>query len=203
MAHHVFEVLRNALVHYGYWAIAVVLVLENAGLPVPGETVLLLASFLAYSEHQLQLSWIIVVATLATTASGEIGFALGRYGGRPLIERHARIFRVDPATLARGERLFGRYGSATIFFARFIFGLRVLAALLAGALRMPWQKFVFFNFLGAAVWVTVISSAGYFFGGHWNQLVHNMKRFDLAVGMATVLTLIFLWWRSRRSPQDR
>jgi membrane-associated protein len=68
MAHHIFEVLRNALVHYGYWAIAGVLVLENAGLPVPGETVLLLASFLAYSEHQLQLSWIIVVATLATTA---------------------------------------------------------------------------------------------------------------------------------------
>src|SRR6267154_1413720 len=136
MAHHIFEVLRNALVHYGYWAIAVVLVLENAGLPVPGETVLLLASFLAYSEHQLKLSWIIVVATLATTASGEIGFALGRYGGR----------------------LFERYGATTIFFARFIFGLRVLAALLAGALRMPWQRFVFFNFLGAAVWVTVISS---------------------------------------------
>jgi membrane protein DedA with SNARE-associated domain len=203
MAHHIFEVLRNALVHYGYWAIAGVLVLENAGLPVPGETVLLLASFLAYSEHQLQLSWIIVVATLATTASGEIGFALGRYGGRPLIERYARIFRVDPANLARGERLFGRYGAATIFFARFIFGLRVLAALLAGALRMPWQKFVFFNFLGATVWVTVISSAGYFFGGHWNQLVHDMKRFDLAVGTATVLMLLFLWWRSRRSPQDR
>jgi membrane-associated protein len=120
-----------------------------------------------------------------------------------LIERHARIFRVDPATLARGERLFRRYGATTIFFARFIFGLRVLAALLAGALRMPWQKFVFFNFLGAAVWVTVISSAGYFFGGHWNQLVHDMKRFDLAVGMATVLMLILLWWRNRRSPQDR
>jgi len=203
MAHHIFEVLRNALVHYGYWAIAVVLVLENAGLPVPGETVLLLASFLAYSEHQLQLPWIIVVATLATTASGEIGFALGCYGGRPLIERHARIFRVGPAALARGERLFERYGAAAIFFARFVFGLRVLAALLAGALRMPWRKFVVFNFLGAAVWVTVISSAGYFFGGHWNQLVHNMKRFDLAVGIATVLMLLFLWWRSRRLPQDR
>lgn len=203
MAHHIFDVLRNALVHYGYWAIAVVLVLENAGLPVPGETVLLLASFLAYSEHQLQLSWIIVVATLATTASGEIGFALGRYGGRSLIERHTRIFRVDRATLARGEQLFERYGAATIFFARFVFGLRVLAALLAGALRMPWQKFVFFNFLGAAVWVTVISSVGYFFGRHWNQLLHTMKRFDLAVGITTVLVLIFLWWRNRRAPQGR
>ena len=79
----------------------------------------------------------------------------------------------------------------------------MLVAVLAGALRMPWQKFVFFIFLGAAVWVTVISSAGYFFGGHWNQLVHDMKRFDLSVGMATVLLLIFLWWRSRHSPQDR
>src|SRR5437016_9960542 len=110
MSNYLFDLLRGYLTDYGYWAVAAALLLENAGLPVPGETVLLLASFLAYSEHQLQLSWIIVVATLATTASGEIGFALGRYGGRPLIERHARIFRVDPATLARGERLFGRYG---------------------------------------------------------------------------------------------
>src|SRR6202045_4209722 len=121
MPPHIFSLLRSYLAEYGYWTVAAALLLENAGLPVPGETVLLMASFLAYSEHQLKLSSIIVVATLATTASGEIGFALGRCGGRPLIERHARIFRVDPATLARGERLFERYGAATIFFARFVF----------------------------------------------------------------------------------
>jgi membrane-associated protein len=202
MAHHLFELLRNALVHYGYWAIAVVLLLENAGLPVPGETVLLLASFLAYSEHQLQLSWIMVVAILATTISGCIGFALGHYGGRPLIQRHSRIFFVPTSTLARGERLFERYGAGAIFFARFIFGLRVLAALLAGALNMPWRKFLVFNFLGAAAWVTVVAGVGYFFGQHWDRLQHEMKRFNLAVGIVAVLFVIFLWWRNRQAAKS-
>jgi len=199
MAHHVLEFLRNALVHYGYWAIMAALLLENAGVPVPGETILLLASFLAYSQHELQLVWIIVVATVATTLSGGIGFALGYYGGRPWMEHHARIFLISPANVARGEQLFERYGAITIFFARFLFGMRVLAALLAGALRMPWRKFFLFNFLGAVVWVTVISCVGYFFGQHWERLARDLKRFDLLVGVVAVIVVIFLWWRNREA----
>ena len=94
MTHHIFDLLRGALVHYGYWAVAALLLLENAGLPLPGETILLLASFLAYSEHELALPWVIVVGTVATTLGGELGFALGRHGGRPLIERYRGIPRV-------------------------------------------------------------------------------------------------------------
>jgi len=173
------------------------LLLESAGLPLPGETVLLLASFLAYTEHELQLPWLIVVATLATTLGGELGFALGRHGGRPLIERYQNVFGIRAENMARGERLFARYGPATVFLARFIFGMRVLASLLAGALRMPWRKFAVFNFLGAALWVAAISSAGYLFGGHWNRLVHDLKRFDLVVAIVAVLAAALWWWRNR------
>ena len=202
MAHHVFEFLREALIHYGYWAILAVLLLENAGVPVPGETVLLLASFLAYSQHELQLVWIILVGTIATTLGGGIGFAVGRYGGRPWMENHARVFLISPAHIARGERLFERYGAISIFFARFLFGMRVLAALLAGALRMPWRKFLLFNFMGAVVWVTAISCFGYFFGQHWNLLERYFRRFDLLIGVIALLSVIFLWWRNRRTHQD-
>ncbi|MGA7906448.1 MAG: DedA family protein, partial [Candidatus Sulfotelmatobacter sp.] len=80
MAHHILELLRDALVNYGYWAVAAVLLLENAGLPVPGETVLLLASFLAYSKHELQLSWIIFVGTVAATLGDNLGYLIGAYG---------------------------------------------------------------------------------------------------------------------------
>jgi membrane-associated protein len=198
MSHHIFDLLRGALVHYGYWAVAAVLLLENAGAPLPGETVLLLASFLAYSEHELRLPWIILVGIVATTAGGEFGFALGRHGGRPLIERYRHVFSIRAETVARGDRLFEKYGAATVFLARFIFGMRVLASLLAGALHMPWRKFVLFNFFGAAVWVTAICGAGYLFGGHWGRLAHDLKRFDLVVAIAVLLAGLLLWWRSRR-----
>jgi len=145
----------------------------------------------------LQLPWLIVVATLATTLGGELGFALGRHGGRPLIERYQNVFGIRAENMARGERLFARYGPATVFLARFIFGMRVLASLLAGALRMPWRKFAVFNFLGAALWVAAISSAGYLFGGHWNRLVHDLKRFDLVVAIVAVLAAALWWWRNR------
>jgi membrane protein DedA with SNARE-associated domain len=198
MTHHIFELLRGALVHYGYWAVAAFLLLESAGLPLPGETILLLASFLAYSEHELRLPWVIVVGTVATTLGGEFGFALGRRGGRPLIERYREVFSIRAETVARGDRLFERYGAVTVFLARFIFGMRVLASLLAGALHMPWRKFVLFNFLGAAVWVTAICGAGYLFGGHWGRLARDLRRFDLVVAVVVVLAVLLLWWRSRQ-----
>jgi len=199
MGHHIFDFLRAALVHYGYWAVAAALLLENAGVPVPGETVLLLASFLAYSERELNLGWIIVVGTLAATLGDNLGYAIGHSGGRPLLERHRKIFRVSAAALARGEKLFSRYGSVTILFARFVFGMRIIAGPLAGVLRMPWKKFAVFNLLGAALWVTIISLVGYSFSSRWNLLMHYVKRFDLVLGAAFVIIAAILWWRNRKT----
>lgn len=192
------DILRNALAHYGYWALAAILLLENAGIPLPGETVLLLASFLAYSQHELQLSWIIAVATLAATLGDNLGFALGHYGGRPVLDRYQSVFRIPQTTLTRGENLFTRYGAATIFFARFVFGMRIIAGPLAGVLRMPWRRFLLFNFLGAALWVSVIASVGYLFGRHWDRLEHILKRFDILAAILLVVIAFYLWQRNRR-----
>ncbi|MGA2414740.1 MAG: DedA family protein [Candidatus Sulfotelmatobacter sp.] len=197
MSHHLFELLRSALVHYGYWAVAVALLLENAGVPLPGETVLLLASFLAYSERELTLGWIIIIGTAAAAAGDNGGYALGHYGGRPVLERYRNFFRISDAALARGERLFARYGAVTILFARFVFGMRVIAGPLAGVLRMHWKRFAIFNLLGAALWVSAISCAGYFFGSRRQVLLHFLRRFDLALGIVVVVVLLILWWRAR------
>jgi membrane protein DedA with SNARE-associated domain len=194
----ILDVLRNAVVQYGYWAVGGALLLENAGVPVPGETILLLACFLAYSEHDLQLPWIMVVATLAATVGDNLGFALGCYGGRPLLARYQALFRIENKTVERGEELFARYGAVTVFLARFVFGMRVIAGPMAGVLRMPWRKFTVFNFLGATLWVTVISGVGYLFGQHWERLAGEVKRIDIVAAILLVIVAVLLWWRSRR-----
>jgi len=198
MTHPILELLRHAVVEYGYWAVGAALLLENAGIPVPGETILLLASFLAYSQHEMRLSWIVVVGTIAAALGDNLGFALGYYGGRALFFRYQSMFRIRPTTLERGENLFARYGSATVFFARFVFGMRIIAGPMAGVLRMPWRSFLVFNFLGAALWVSAISGAGYLFGQHWERLQRDVKRFDLAVVIVVVLVAVLVWWRGRR-----
>lgn len=200
MQHAAFHFLRSFLAEYGYWAIALALLCESAGIPLPGEVTLLLAGFVAYHEHQLHLAWIIVVATSAATLGGDLGYALGYYGGRPLLDRYQNVFRISPATLKRGEQLFARHGATAIFVSRFIFGLRVFAGPLAGVLRMRWRAFALFNFLGAAAWVAVIASAGYLFGQHWHTLLRTLQRFNL-VGLIVAGAAILYWWsRYRRTP---
>jgi membrane protein DedA with SNARE-associated domain len=198
MHHAIFHSLRTFVADYGYWAVALALLCENAGIPVPGESTLLLASFLAYSEHQLHLGWIIVVATCAATLGDNLGYALGHYGGRPLLDRYTNVLRISPAALERGEKMFERYGAPAVFFARFVFGLRVFAGPLAGALRMHWRAFALYNFLGASLWVTIIASVGYLFGRHWHTLLRVMQRFNIAVLIVAVVVILVLWWRHRR-----
>jgi membrane protein DedA with SNARE-associated domain len=205
MDHTIFHSLRSFVADYGYCAVAIALLCENAGIPVPGETTLLLASFLAYSEHRLHLGWIIVVATCAATLGDNLGYAIGYYGGRPLLDRYQSVLRIPQRALKNGEVMFARYGPAAIFFARFVVGMRVFAGPLAGVLRMRWRAFVVFNFLGAAVWVSAIASAGYLFGRHWRNLVRGMQRFNLAALIVALIVILFLWWRYRHSrpPEDR
>lgn len=199
LTHSILEFLRNAVVQYGYWAVGGALLAENAGIPVPGETILLLACFLTYSEPDLRLPWIVLVATIAATLGDNLGFAVGYYGGRPLLARYQALFRIRNRTLERGEELFARYGAVTVFFARFVFGLRIIAGPLAGVLRMPWRKFMVFNFLGAALWVTVIAGVGYLFGQHWERLQQDVRRIDLSIAILLLVGAVLLWWRSRRT----
>jgi membrane-associated protein len=204
MAHHILDLLRDFLAHYGYGAVALALLLENAGLPVPGETVLLLASFLAYSEHRLRLPYIIIVAIGAATLGDNLGFWIGHRGGRPLLEKYQHIFHVSRDTLLRAEKMFQRYGPPTVFLARFIFGLRVIAGPLAGVLRMHWKRFAIYNFLGATVWVTTISTVGYLFGRHWDTLMRIFRRLDVAIAVLSAVIIFLLWrqYRKRRSEEN-
>jgi len=198
---HILAILKAHLAQHGYETVAVALLLENAGVPVPGETILLLASFLAYSEHRLSLPWIIVTGTIAATLGDNLGFMLGHFGGRPLLERYQHIFRISDRVIERGEHLLQHYGAPIIFVARFIFGMRVVAGPLAGVLGMNWARFALFNFLGAALWVTVIASVGYFFGSQWETLIRVMRGANVVFATIAVVVVLFVWWHHRRTGQ--
>jgi len=197
--HDIVEMIRQFLIAYGYWAVAAGLLLENMGVPVPGETILILASVLSYSTHELRLPWIFVVGTIAATAGDNIGYWIGRKGGRPLLERWKRFFRVRDEHIAAAEKLIERYGAAAIFFARFITGARVVAGPLTGVLRMDWRRFALFNFLGALVWVVVIASIGYTFGSQWGRLLQLMKDANWLILVVVAVVVLFLWGKRRRA----
>lgn len=193
-----FEAVRSHFTSHGYWTLSLALLLENAGIPVPGETVLLFASFLAHEHQELDLRLIILVGTIACTLGDNLGYWIGRRGGRVLLERHQRFFHISDRTLQRGEKLFADYGAITILFARFVFGMRVIAGPLAGVLRMEWRRFAIFNFIGAAVWVATVSSAGYLLGQHWDTLLDIVARVNIGVIIGFAVLVFFIWWRKRR-----
>jgi membrane protein DedA with SNARE-associated domain len=146
---------------YGYAALAAGVLLENAGVPVPGETMLLAAASLA-SRGRLSIVLVAVVAAGAAVVGDNIGFAIGRAGGRPLLERFGRWILVPPERLDAVDRFFDRRGPVAVVAARFVPALRVVGALGAGASRMPWRSFLAFNAVGAVAWATVVSALGYF-----------------------------------------
>jgi len=154
---------------YGYAVVFAGVFLENAGLPVPGETALLAGGALAHAGR-LSIEWVIVTAIAGATLGDNLGFLIGRLGGRVLAERHGWRLGLTAARLAEFDRFFARHGAKTVFIARFVTGLRVFGALLAGGSEMAWRTFLFYNATGAVVWATAVGAAGYFLGHSWETL---------------------------------
>lgn len=196
-----FELLKSHFRDHGYLTVAIALLLENAGLPVPGESVLLFACFVAQTEHTIRLSILIPVAIVAASLGDNIGYWIGYRGGHRLLVRYKRIFHVSDERIAKAEQTFARFGAPTVFFARFIFGLRVLAGPLAGILEMPWRRFAVYNVLGAIVWVSAISFVGTLFGRHWDRMLRIMGEVNTGVLIALAVVVLALWlryrWKSR------
>src|SRR3954469_20954820 len=130
--------------HLGYPVLGVLVFAESSGLPVPGETALLTAGGLVASG-QLALPVVILVAALAAIVGDTIGYWLGRRGGRAFLLRDGLLATHRPHAGHRADRFFDRYGAATVFCGRWVPGVRVVAALMAGATNMPWKRFAVAN----------------------------------------------------------
>ena len=141
----------------GYPVLVALIFGESAGLPVPGETALLTAGVLA-GTGQLSLPLVIVFAIAAAVTGDTLGYWLGRRGGRPVLAHGGPLASFRRHALERGERFFERHGAKTVFLGRFVPGVRVAAAVLAGAARMPWPRFAIYNLAGAFVWAATVAS---------------------------------------------
>ena len=161
--------IADLFARYGYAVVFVGVLLENAGLPVPGETVLLAGAALSRSGR-LFLPWIVAIAVVGAIVGDNIGFLVGRRGGRALVERHGPRIGLSHARLAQFDRFFDRHGAKTVFIARFVTGLRVFGALLAGTSGLPWGRFLLYNATGAVAWAATFGAVGYLLAYSWESL---------------------------------
>ncbi len=198
-----FEALVQWLSVYGYPVLFLVVFAENAGVPVPGETVVLISGVLAgRAEAPMSIFGVIGVTFLAAVLGDNLGFWLGRRWARPRLQQGKRFLFLTPRALRSVEGYFEHYGLLTIFFARFVTGLRVVAALAAGTSSMVWPSFLAANALGALAWAVTISLLGYFFGQSWELLHKLLGRGALLILVCVVIlvALPILWRRLRQLP---
>jgi membrane protein DedA with SNARE-associated domain len=194
--HNSLQLIEHYMLVYGYWAVFFGVMLENAGVPVPGETILLIAGYFA-ANGELHLVLVMLVAATGAVVGDNIGFAIGHHYGRSVLLRFGRFVFLTPKRLQHMENYFARYGNKTILVARFITGLRVFAALFAGASKMPWRIFVVYNVAGAILWSIVITTLGYLFGQSLPLLVKWVGRSGTILLVAAIVIGVIVW-RLRR-----
>jgi len=193
----VFGSLEPTLRHYGYVAVGGVLLLENIGLPVPGETMLIAASLYAASG-QLNIVLVGIIAVLASTAGSAIGYAIGVYGGRPLAERYGKYVLLTAERLDKTEDFFRRRGWAVVLLGRFVEGVRQAAGIIAGISEMRFPLFLTYTVVGAALWVATWSTVGELAGAHVTTISHYATYAAEGVGIIVVLLIVRAVLRSRR-----
>jgi membrane protein DedA with SNARE-associated domain len=196
--------LQNALDNFGYAAVALFIMIESSGIPFPGETMLLLASFYAAVSHQLQIPLVIACAAFGAIIGDNIGYAIGRSGGRAFVVRYGKYVFIKPEHLALAEAYFAKHGNKTVFFGRFIALLRAWAAFLAGVNHMQWRTFLFYNAAGGILWATIYGTLGYIAGHFFHDNFAQVQRLAATLGwlgtgliVVAVLTVLIVF-RVRR-----
>lgn len=178
--------------HLGYLILFALVGAESTGVPVPGETALITAGVLAH-RGQFSIELVILLAAVGAIVGDNLGYLIGRTGGRRLLERPGFLEKHRHAVLAKGEPFFVKHGPKAVFLGRWTAGLRIAAAWLAGISRMPWPVFLFWNALGGIAWATSVGVFAYFLGPTAERVFKDMG--IIGIGAAALLVAVFLAWR--------
>ena len=182
--------LQSFIESYGYWAVLVIVSLESSGLPLPGEATLVSAAIYAGTTHGLRIEWIVVAAAAGAIIGDNIGFWVGRELGVPLLKRYGGRVGLDREKLKLAQYLFQKHGGKIIFFGRFVAVLRAFAALLAGANRYPWDRFLAFNAAGGIVWATLYGVGAYLFGRSIHKIAGPV---GITLAIAAIVAIVLAW----------
>ena len=207
----ILQILQNALNILGYPAVLLFVMIESSGIPFPGETMLLLAAFYSAIDHQLQIPIVIACAALGAIIGDNIGYYVGKTGGKAIVNRYGRYVFLKPEHLARAEQFFARHGDKTVFLGRFVAVLRAWAAFLAGVNQMHWRTFFIYNAAGGIVWATIYGLLGYYAGRYFHDNFSQVEHFAgtltwLVTGLiitAVVVILATVYIRRRKRASAR
>ncbi|HEV3177683.1 MAG TPA: DedA family protein [Stellaceae bacterium] len=190
---------------YGYTAVFLGVFLESFGLPTPGESLMIAGALLASGGH-LNIYWILLLCWIATTAGGNIGYVIGKKGGRPLILRYGPRVRITHRQIEQVEDFFARHGGAVVLFARFVVVLRQLNGIVAGTMGMnPW-RFSIYNTAGAALWVGFWAGLTYYLGRRFHGIVawvSSLEPIVVIVAVAAIAAGLAYLWRHQRQRRKR
>lgn len=188
---------------YGYSGVALLLFVEDFGLPVPGETILIAASIYA-GTGKLNVVLLAAIAIVAAVVGDNVGFLIGHYGGEALVRRYGRYVLLTPEKLDKAKEFFNRRGGIVVTIARFVEGLRQLNGIIAGSAEMSWRRFLLFNIIGASLWVGTWVTIGYTAGSSIESIYKTVSRYQ-AYALVVLILLVagfaghFLWKRRKTS----
>jgi len=197
--------ITDVLAAWGYLGIFIAVFVGNLGIPVPEETVMLAAGFLA-GRSLLDLR-IVYVTVVASAVTGDCcGYVIGRTGGQRVLVRLASAFPFLRTRYDRLQLFFQTHGSKAVFMARFITGARFMAGPMAGACGMPFFQFLGWNVLGAIVWCSLVVTVGYLVGDELYRALttaHQASRWIELAGVAVAIVVFVFWWRDRHPAVSR
>jgi membrane protein DedA with SNARE-associated domain len=198
------DALRSALNSFGYAAVVLFIMIESSGIPFPGETMLLLAAFYAAVDQHLQIPLVIACAAFGAIVGDNIGFQVGRTGGRAFVHRFGKYLFLKPEHLDKAEVFFAKHGNKTVFLGRFVAVLRAWAAFLAGVNGMKWTVFLLYNAAGGIIWAIVYGLLGFYAGRIFHNNFSAVERLGTYFGwigtliIITAVGVLYLLYRRRR-----
>lgn len=195
--------IQPLVAQHGYWVVFLIVMLESAGVPLPGETILILASGYAGATGQLDLALVIACAAAGAIIGDNIGFWIGRTFGAKFLLRYGKFVHLPESRLKLGQYLFQKHGAKIVFFGRFVAFLRVFAALLAGVNQYHWPQFLFFNAAGGIIWALVIGIGAFLFGDSIHRISGPLGIIALAGAIAGVIAFMVIVRRQEKKMEKK
>jgi len=195
--------MQDLIQAYGLWVLFVVVMLESAGVPLPGETALVATAVYAGATHRFSVTLVVLVAATAAIIGDNFGYLIGRSIGVRFIMRYGRYVRLNQARLKVGQYLFIRHGGKIVFFGRFIAVLRTYSAILAGINLMNWPHFLLMNALGGACWASTFGLGAYLLGKNFTRIAGSIGLIFFIIAIVLVAAGMFFFRHHEKQLERR